>query len=760
MNRLVVALCILPLLLQDSTFVEAAWKTLNGNSPLVVANGGTSGLYPDQTSVAYQDALNYSLPGVIMSCDLQLVKASVGGIQGICRTNLDLDLSTNIKQVYPDKINSYIVNGVNITGWFTLDISAEDLLTNVSARQSNNARTFVYDSFLLPIFLPDNLLPPYWLNSENASFFEEHGLNMTDYLLATLQGQTPNPSPPDYISSTEVTVLRKLQSDANSKGTKLIFKFLEDKTQVEPTTNQTYGQILGNLSNIATFASGILVPKSYIWETDASTTYLTQQTTLVDDAHKANLEIYAYNFYNDAYPFSYNYSFDPVTEVMHFIEKYNFSVDGVFTDFPTTASEAIACYAESSLNTTASKPVGSRQTVITHNGNSGDYPGCSLPAYTSAIAMGVDYIDCPVQITKDGVLICRESPDLILSTNVASVPNLFQQHLNNYPELDEGSGVYSFDLTWDEINSNLKCNIYSPSSTSGIDRDMANDGKYNIMTLAEFLTLAKNSSVGVFIDIQNAVYIRQKKNLAVVDGVVEAMKAAGYTNPSEKVMLQSEDSSALARLRTLNVSYPLMYRIVYSTIAPVSITPADFVDIKEFATSVSIPKKFIDNMDSQTGFIGGPSQVVQWAHAQNLTAYFFFLRNENTAFVFDYKGDPTLQMYSLAQNYQMDGFVTDYPSSAVNYLGNHCIGNGSTSSNIKFKIPLVEPGLLNNEITGGAPTPAGAPAPDLVVPEPPLMGATSLSPAPAPVPAAASSLPTCLFFSATISFLFHILAVL
>lgn len=274
-------------------------------------------------------------------------------------------------------------------------------------------------------------------------------------------------------------------------------------------------------------------------------------------------------------------------------------------------------------------------------------------------------------------------------------------------------------------------NIYSPSSTSGIDRDMANDGKYNIMTLAEFLTLAKNSSVGVFIDIQvtshfhesityachwlltyktllrdynlrpadcwggfciygavgwwhfdvnflmssirrleqNAVYIRQKKNLAVVDGVVEAMKAAGYTNPSEKVMLQSEDSSALARLRTLNVSYPLMYRIVYSTIAPVSITPADFVDIKEFATSVSIPKKFIDNMDSQTGFIGGPSQVVQWAHAQNLTAYFFFLRNENTAFVFDYKGDPTLQMYSLAQNYQMDGFVTDYPSSAVNYLG-------------------------------------------------------------------------------------------
>ncbi|KAG6546300.1 hypothetical protein Mapa_012341 [Marchantia paleacea] len=760
MNRLGAVLFILPLLLLDSTPVEAAWKTLNGKAPLVVANGGTSGLYPDQTAVAYQDALNYSVPGVIMSCDLQLVKGSVGGIQGICRTNLDLDKSTNIKLVYPEKNNTHLVNGVNVTGWFTLDISAEDLLANVSARQSNPARTFVFDSLSLPIFLPDDIIPPYWLNSESTSFFEEHGLNMTDYLLATLQGLTPNPIPPDYISATEVTVLRKLQSDAKSKGTKLIFKFLEDRTQIEPSTKQTYGELLGNLSNIATFASGILVPKSYIWEIDVNTTYLTQQTTLVDDAHKANLEIYAYDFLNDAYPFSYNYSFDPVLEVMHYIEKYNFSIDGLFTDFPTTASEAIACYAESSLNTTASIPVGSKQTIITHNGNSGDYPGCSLPAYTSAIAMGVDYIDCPVQITKDGVLICRESPDLILSTNVASVPSLFQQYLKSYPELDDGGGVFTFDLTWDEINSNLKCNIFSPSSGSDINRDMANDGTYGIMTLAEFLTLAKNSSVGAFIDIQNAVYVRQKKNLAVVDGVVEALRAAGYTNPSEKVMLQSEDSSALARLRTLNVSYPLMYRIAYSSFAPVSITAADFVDIKDYAASVSIPKKFIDNLDSQTGFIAGTSQVVQWAHAQNLTAYFFFLRNENTAFAFDYKGDPTLQIYSLTQNYKIDGFFTDFPLTATNYLANHCIANGSTSSNVKFEIPVVEPGLLNFQVTNGAPNPAGAPAPDLVVPEPPLMGAMAVSPAPAPVPAAASSLPTCLFFSVAISLVFHILAVL
>jgi glycerophosphoryl diester phosphodiesterase len=140
----------------------------------------------------------------------------------------------------------------------------------------------------------------------------------------------------DYISSPEVSFLKSLLGRVSSK-TKLVFRFL-DEGIVEPSTNQTYGSILKNLTSIKTFASGILVPKNYIWPV-AADNYLKPATSVVDDAHKAGLEIYAANFAND-FGLSYNYSYYPVTEYLGFVDGA-FSVDGVLTDFPITALEAI-----------------------------------------------------------------------------------------------------------------------------------------------------------------------------------------------------------------------------------------------------------------------------------------------------------------------------------------------------------------------------------------------------------------------------------
>jgi hypothetical protein len=93
----------------------------------VIANGGFSGLYPDQSSTAYYEALYQSLPGVALSCDLQLAKASNPSLaaigEGICRTGLDLGASTNIAIALPNlTTTSHIVNGENVTGYFAVDI--------------------------------------------------------------------------------------------------------------------------------------------------------------------------------------------------------------------------------------------------------------------------------------------------------------------------------------------------------------------------------------------------------------------------------------------------------------------------------------------------------------------------------------------------------------------------------------------------------------------------------------------------------------
>jgi glycerophosphoryl diester phosphodiesterase len=141
----------------------------------------------------------------------------------------------------------------------------------------------------------------------------------------------------DYISSPEVSFLKSIVGRVGRK-TKLVFRFL-DEGLVEPSTNQTYGSMQKNLSSIKTFASGVLVPKHYIWPVTADN-YLQPSTSVVDDAHKAGLEIYAADFAND-FALSYNYSYDPLAEYLRFIDNGAFCVDGLLTDFPITPLEAI-----------------------------------------------------------------------------------------------------------------------------------------------------------------------------------------------------------------------------------------------------------------------------------------------------------------------------------------------------------------------------------------------------------------------------------
>lgn len=141
-----------------------------------------------------------------------------------------------------------------------------------------------------------------------------------------------------YISSPEVNFLRSVTKRFNRDITKLVFRFM-GKSDFEPTTNQTYESLLKNLTFVKTFSSGILIPKDYIWPVDASQ-YLLPHTSVVADAHKEGLEVFAYDFSNDV-PISYNFSYDPVAEYLQFIDNGDFAVDGVLSDFPMTPYAAI-----------------------------------------------------------------------------------------------------------------------------------------------------------------------------------------------------------------------------------------------------------------------------------------------------------------------------------------------------------------------------------------------------------------------------------
>ncbi|KAL6315143.1 hypothetical protein AAG906_035351 [Vitis piasezkii] len=263
---------------QGSTNGTSSWQTLNGAS-LTVSKYMPIGFLV----VKEKDALKGNAPLVIAR----------GGFSGYF-------LILN---------NVYLVNGVSTPGWFSVDFTLADLAT-VSLNQGVYSRSNRFDGNLFPILTVQEMFkltrpPGLWLNIQHDVFYTKHNLSMRTFVLSVSKSVIVN-----YISSPEVAFLRGLSQRFKATKTKLIFRFLE-KEETDPSTNQTYGSLLNNLTFIKTFASGILVPKDFI---------------------------------NDI-PFSYNYSYDPIAEVLNFIDNDAFSVDGVLSDFPITPSAAIDCFA-------------------------------------------------------------------------------------------------------------------------------------------------------------------------------------------------------------------------------------------------------------------------------------------------------------------------------------------------------------------------------------------------------------------------------
>jgi glycerophosphoryl diester phosphodiesterase len=86
--------------------------------------------------------------------------------------------------------------------------------------------------------------------------------------------------------------------------------------------------------------------------------------------------------------------------------------------------------------------------IITHNGASGMFAGSTDLAYQQAIKDAADVIDCTVQMSKDGTAFCMQSADMSSSTTASTA---FASKASTVHEIQNKSGIFSFDLSWSEI---------------------------------------------------------------------------------------------------------------------------------------------------------------------------------------------------------------------------------------------------------------------------------------------------------------------
>lgn len=344
--------------------------------------------------------------------------------------------------------------------------------------------------------------------------------------------------------------------------------------------------------------------------------------------------------------------------------------------------------------------------VVGHRGAAGYLPDHTMEGYKKAIELGVDFIEPDLVSTKDGVLIARHEPMLGGTTDVGAKPEFATRKRKVKVDGIDTEDFFAFDFTLAEIKT---LRALQPLK----ERDQSHNGKYGIPTFQEVIDLAKAESarlgrtIGVYPETKHPT-LHAALGVPLEDRLLDALKAAGWTEKTSPVIIQSFETGSLKYMRkktnariiqlvdaddvdkdggiVLAAPFDKPYDFVITgdkrSFADM-VTKEGLAEIKTYADGVGPWKPYLmsakqeigadgkpkdlngdGKIDEQDRVLLQPTEVVKNAHALGLFVHTWTFRSEPRRLVSNFKGDPTAE-YKAYFALGIDGLFSDFGDHAV-----------------------------------------------------------------------------------------------
>jgi glycerophosphoryl diester phosphodiesterase len=332
------------------------------HGPIVIGHRGASGFRPEHTLAAYELAIDMGADYV----EPDLVSTKDGVL--VARHENEISATTDVADhpEFADRYTTKTIDGVEISGWFTEDFTLAELKTLrareriPAVRPGNTAYNDLYEIPTLQEVIDlvrdesrdrDERIGLY-PETKHPTYFDSIGLSLEEPLVETLHDSgLRRPTARVYIQSFEVGNLQALDEMTRLPLVQLLSDTGAPYDFVVDGDPRTYADMATpeGLEEISTYAEGVGVNKNLIIPRDADGN-LTSPTSLVDDAHEADLIVHAWTFRSENAFLPTNLQVgdpaDPVYPALHgnWAAEYDAffatGLDGLFSDQPNLAIAA------------------------------------------------------------------------------------------------------------------------------------------------------------------------------------------------------------------------------------------------------------------------------------------------------------------------------------------------------------------------------------------------------------------------------------